>query len=209
MEERVRQYHAEASGFLPAGPSGEPSTTTPYNPVKVLRAMNAYRKFIHKNQDFRFTDKDKARLFGAVQAYFTYWDRSQNVAGDVPGEQKPSSLPLIEDALKVPFFTTKQKSTMLKWYEEVHSASSTDSKAKFKQHDTRRDNEDENDDWGDPDAWGASSDDAEDAGSEDIAVNTKESSPGEKNGGEPGAQGKNGKPRRVGKRQKSALAQTG
>jgi hypothetical protein len=32
-----------------------------------------------------------------------------------------SAFPLIEDALKVPCFTTKQKSQLLKWYEEILS----------------------------------------------------------------------------------------
>lgn len=32
---------------------------------------------------------------------------------------KVSSFPLIEDSLKVPCFTTKQKSQLLKWYDEI------------------------------------------------------------------------------------------
>lgn len=32
---------------------------------------------------------------------------------------KVSAFPLIEDSLKVPCFTTKQKSQLLKWYEEI------------------------------------------------------------------------------------------
>ncbi|CAO3642706.1 unnamed protein product [Mucor hiemalis] len=100
MEQRIQQFHNDTK-TIP-----KPPTT------KTLKQMNTLKKFIFKNQDYRFSDKEKNKLFACIEAYFTVFDRSGLT-------DKVSSFPLIEDALKVPCFTTKQKSQMLKWYEEI------------------------------------------------------------------------------------------
>ncbi|RUP47712.1 hypothetical protein BC936DRAFT_145421 [Jimgerdemannia flammicorona] len=61
-------------------------------PAKVIKGMNTLRKFIHKNQ--------ARKLFSTASPDTT-------------------ASPLIEDALKVPCFTTRQKMHMLKWYDEI------------------------------------------------------------------------------------------
>eukprot|EP01112_Ceratiomyxa_fruticulosa_P023501 TRINITY_DN8_c1_g1_i5.p1 TRINITY_DN8_c1_g1~~TRINITY_DN8_c1_g1_i5.p1 ORF type:complete len:181 (-),score=56.72 TRINITY_DN8_c1_g1_i5:258-761(-) len=101
MEARVKQFHEEALAGLNS---------------KSVKGMNTFRKFIHRNQEYNFTAREKSRLFGVVQAYFSMFDRG---VSKVDQEDAPSSLGLIEDALKVPIFDTKQKNTMLKWLEEL------------------------------------------------------------------------------------------
>ncbi|KNC98691.1 uncharacterized protein SPPG_06372 [Spizellomyces punctatus DAOM BR117] len=145
MEERVRQYHVEATSFVSAA----------VLPPKALKAMNGLRKFIHKNQDYRFSDKEKAKLFGAVEAYFTIFDRNSDRTNTNESDaNKPTSLPLIEDALKVPLFTTKQKSTMLKWYDELHKEEGGHNTQSRETDGTARHPWSEEDDWGNPDEWG-------------------------------------------------------
>ncbi|CEI91059.1 hypothetical protein RMCBS344292_05362 [Rhizopus microsporus] len=63
-------------------------------------------------QQFHDDTKNIPKPPTAKTAYFTVFDRS-GLTGQV------SSFPLIEDALKVPCFTTKQKSQLLKWYDEI------------------------------------------------------------------------------------------
>ena len=77
------------------------------------------RRFLHKNQNQRFTDKAKARIFGTIEIYAT--NKTLSSLDDREG--------LLEDALKMPFtvFTTKQKKTMLKWIEEVRGSGATSS----------------------------------------------------------------------------------
>ncbi|KAK9729766.1 hypothetical protein K7432_000014 [Basidiobolus ranarum] len=99
MEDRVKQFHVDAQQV------GNIALN------KAVKGMNTLRKFIFKNQDYRFSDKEKNKLFGAIESYFHAFDRSETI--------QETAFPLIEDALKVPIFTTKQKSTMLKWYEEI------------------------------------------------------------------------------------------
>lgn len=100
MEQRIQQFHDDTK-TIPKPPT-----------AKTVKQMNTLKKFIFKNQDYRFSDKEKNKLFACIEAYFTVFDRSGLT-------DKVSSFPLIEDALKVPCFTTKQKSQMLKWYEEI------------------------------------------------------------------------------------------
>ena len=73
------------------------------------------RRFLHKNQNQRFTDKATARIFDTIQIYAT----DKNLSTD-------DREGLLEDALKMPFtvFSTKQKKTMLKWIEEVRGGTS-------------------------------------------------------------------------------------
>ncbi|KAF1798626.1 hypothetical protein V8B55DRAFT_1523903 [Mucor lusitanicus] len=100
MEQRIQQFHDDTK-TIPKPPT-----------AKTVKQMNTLKKFIFKNQDYRFSDKEKNKLFACIEAYFTVFDRSGLT-------DKVSSFPLIEDSLKVPCFTTKQKSQLLKWYDEI------------------------------------------------------------------------------------------
>ncbi|KAG2213564.1 hypothetical protein INT46_002270 [Mucor plumbeus] len=100
MEQRIQQFHDDTK-TIPKPPT-----------AKTVKQMNTLKKFIFKNQDYRFSDKEKNKLFACIEAYFTVFDRSGLT-------DKVSAFPLIEDSLKVPCFTTKQKSQLLKWYEEI------------------------------------------------------------------------------------------
>ncbi|KAI8057566.1 uncharacterized protein B0P05DRAFT_591261 [Gilbertella persicaria] len=100
MEQRIQQFHDDTK-TIPKPPT-----------AKTIKQMNTLKKFIFKNQDYRFSDKEKNKLFACIEAYFTAFDRSGLT-------DKVSAFPLIEDALKVPCFTTKQKSQLLKWYDEI------------------------------------------------------------------------------------------
>ncbi|KAL9551792.1 hypothetical protein MBANPS3_004091 [Mucor bainieri] len=100
MEQRIQQFHDDTK-TIPKPPT-----------AKTVKQMNTLKKFIFKNQDYRFSDKEKNKLFACIEAYFTVFDRSGLT-------DKVSSFPLIEDSLKVPCFTTKQKGQLLKWYDEI------------------------------------------------------------------------------------------
>ncbi|CEG79986.1 hypothetical protein RMATCC62417_14386 [Rhizopus microsporus] len=100
MEQRIQQFHDDTKN-IPKPPT-----------AKTVKQMNTLKKFIFKNQDYRFSDKEKNKLFACIETYFTVFDRSGLT-------DQVSSFPLIEDALKVPCFTTKQKSQLLKWYDEI------------------------------------------------------------------------------------------
>jgi hypothetical protein len=94
LESRCLQFHEVAcTGSKP--------------PAKEIATL---RKFLHKNQQQRFTDKAVARLFDTIHLY----------AGkqDVSSDLKES---LLEDALKLPHtvFSTKQKMKMLKMLEDL------------------------------------------------------------------------------------------
>lgn len=90
LEGRCNQFHEAALG------SGKTKGAA--------KEIATLRKFLHKNQTQRFTDKAAAHLFDTISIYASHED----------GEA------LLEDALKMPFtvFSTKQKSKMLKWIEE-------------------------------------------------------------------------------------------
>ncbi|OAD73296.1 hypothetical protein PHYBLDRAFT_145695 [Phycomyces blakesleeanus NRRL 1555(-)] len=103
MEQRVQQFHDDTKS-IPTPPT-----------AKTLKQMNTLKKFLFKNQACRFSDKEKNKLFACIEAYFTCFDRSATSNKNI------SAFPLIEDALKVPCFTTKQKMQLLKWYEEILS----------------------------------------------------------------------------------------
>ncbi|KAI7864995.1 hypothetical protein BDF14DRAFT_1109811 [Spinellus fusiger] len=102
MEQRIQQFHDDTK-TIPTPPT-----------ARTLKQLNTLRKFIFKNQDYRFSDKEKNKLFACVEVYFTCFDRSATWT-----PESASAFPLIEDALKVPCFTTAQKSRLLKWYEEI------------------------------------------------------------------------------------------
>ena len=86
-------------------------------PVKEIATL---RKFLHKNQDQRFTDKGVSRLFDTIQIYVHKDD------GNAPAVDNDLKAELLEDALKMPFtvFSTKQKKSMIKWLEMTRSATS-------------------------------------------------------------------------------------
>jgi hypothetical protein len=96
LEERCLQFHEAALG---TGKTKEPS-----------KEIATLRKFLHKNQTQRFSDKATSRVFDTIQVYCSHKEVS-------PDEQEA----LLEDALKMPFtvFTTKQKKTMLKWINDI------------------------------------------------------------------------------------------
>lgn len=102
LEDRCTSFHDAARG---TGKSKGPE-----------REMATLRRFLHKNQNQRFTDKATARIFDTIQIYAT---DKQLSTDDREG--------LLEDALKMPFtvFSTKQKKTMLKWIEEVRGGGGT------------------------------------------------------------------------------------
>ncbi|OBZ88032.1 hypothetical protein A0J61_03917 [Choanephora cucurbitarum] len=130
MEQRIQQFHDDTK-TIPKPPT-----------AKTVKQMNALKKFIFKNQDYRFSDKEKNKLFACIEAYFTVFDRSGLT-------DTMSAFPLIEDALKVPCFTTKQKSQLLKWYDEILAKQ----EGGEKQTDQKKNNEEENYDDFDWDAF--------------------------------------------------------
>lgn len=111
LEDRCVTFHEAAMG-----------TGKSKGPVKEIATL---RKFLHKNQTQRFTDKATSRLFDTIQIYAT------NKGGEMQLSLEDRE-GLLEDALKMPFtvFTTKQKKTMLKWIEEIRGAGGGDGKEK-------------------------------------------------------------------------------
>lgn len=94
LEARCVQFHEAALG------TGKSKGAT--------KEIATLRKFLHKNQTQRFTDKAAARLLDTIGIY---------VAQDPNEEEDDVREGLLEDALKMPFtvFSTKQKAKMLKW----------------------------------------------------------------------------------------------
>lgn len=66
---------------------------------------------------------------------------------------KVSSFPLIEDSLKVPCFTTKQKSHLLKWYDEILAKEGAEGQDAKKTEDKNDDDDEPNYDDFDWDAF--------------------------------------------------------
>ncbi|KAK4515619.1 uncharacterized protein ATC70_010570 [Mucor velutinosus] len=134
MEQRIQQFHDDTK-TIPKPPT-----------AKTVKQMNTLKKFIFKNQDYRFSDKEKNKLFACIEAYFTVFDRSGLT-------DKVSSFPLIEDSLKVPCFTTKQKSQLLKWYDEILAKEGGESQDATKAADKDHDDDEPNYDDFDWDAF--------------------------------------------------------
>lgn len=63
MEQRIQQFHDDTK-TIPKPPT-----------AKTVKQMNTLKKFIFKNQDYRFSDKEKNKLFACIEAYFTVFDR--------------------------------------------------------------------------------------------------------------------------------------
>ncbi|CAO3632647.1 unnamed protein product [Cunninghamella blakesleeana] len=135
MEQRIQKFHNDTK-----------TITTPPS-AKTIKQMTTLKKFIYKNQDYKFTDKEKNKLFACIEAYFSAFDRSTTTTS----ENTVSAFPLIEDALKVPCFTTKQKSQLLKWYDEIlakQEGGDTKPKKNQDQNNTQSDEENYDDfDW--------------------------------------------------------------
>ncbi|KAI7906822.1 uncharacterized protein BX663DRAFT_497705 [Cokeromyces recurvatus] len=134
MEQRIQQFHDDTKA-IPNPPT-----------AKTVKQMNTLKKFIYKNQDYRFSDKEKNKLFACIETYFTVFDRSGLT-------DKISAFPLIEDALKVPCFTTKQKNQLLKWYDEILAKQTGGDDEKKKQETNDDEEEEENYDDFDWDAF--------------------------------------------------------
>uniref|UniRef100_A0A383WFS1 Translation initiation factor 5A C-terminal domain-containing protein n=1 Tax=Tetradesmus obliquus TaxID=3088 RepID=A0A383WFS1_TETOB len=99
MEARTEQFHTDAQ---------RPKDKN------TAKDIDKLRKFLFKNQAYRFTDRDQSHLFQAIQLYVTMYSSS-------PEPDSPA-LNLVEDALKLPFtvFTTGQKKSMLKWLDRLN-----------------------------------------------------------------------------------------
>lgn len=96
LDDRCQQFHDAALG-----------TGKSKGAVKEITTL---RRFLHKNQNQRFTDRGLSRLFDTIQLYVN--------KDDVDTDLKEG---LLEDSLKLPFtvFSTKQKKTMIKWLEDL------------------------------------------------------------------------------------------
>eukprot|EP00041_Stephanoeca_diplocostata_P034462 m.1178348 g.1178348 ORF g.1178348 m.1178348 type:complete len:191 (-) comp24526_c0_seq4:4449-5021(-) len=104
LDDRVAVFHDAATNKGKSkGPAKEVATL---------------RKFIHKNQDQRFSDKATARLVDTISC----WIRNDVVPKDAKED-------LLGDALKMPFtvFGTKQKKQFLKWLHEITGETSNES----------------------------------------------------------------------------------
>jgi Eukaryotic elongation factor 5A hypusine, DNA-binding OB fold len=110
LEDRCIQFHEAAMG-----------TGKSKGPAKEIATL---RKFLHKNQTQRFTDKATSRLFDTIQIYCTGGATKKAdvaAAGQWISVALEDREGLLEDALKMPFtvFATKQKKAMLKWIEDL------------------------------------------------------------------------------------------
>jgi hypothetical protein len=76
-----------------------------------VKEIGKLRKFLHKNQQYRFAVAEQTKLMLTIGLYKA-----------VP-YLREASTELIGDALKMPFtvFTAKQKQTLVKWLDEVRS----------------------------------------------------------------------------------------
>ncbi|GAX73680.1 hypothetical protein CEUSTIGMA_g1131.t1 [Chlamydomonas eustigma] len=101
---------------------------------KAEKEASRLRKYLFKNQERRFTDREQSYLFQAVQMYVTLCIgaaeqsstptvASSNVSsGDgSKGISQDSAVGLLEDALKMPFtvFGTSHKKVFLRWYDKL------------------------------------------------------------------------------------------
>jgi hypothetical protein len=98
IEARVEQFHTDAQRPLDN---------------KTEKDVSKLQKFLFRNQEYRFTEREQSHLFQAVQLYVTKYSEST-------AEVNPAQL-LLEDALKMPFtvFTTSHKKSMLKWMDKL------------------------------------------------------------------------------------------
>ncbi|KAG2485104.1 hypothetical protein HYH03_016095 [Edaphochlamys debaryana] len=99
MDERCAQFQADAARPRDA---------------RTAKEVEKLRKFLFKNQEYRFTERAQTHLFGAVQAHISSH-------ASLSEEEREPALLLVEDALKMPFtvFTTSHKKTFLKHLERL------------------------------------------------------------------------------------------
>ena len=100
MEERVAEFQTQAEGKLP--------------PEKLAKEIATLRRFLYKNQNHRFTEREKSKLMTALSAHWS--NQTAHVTLTPSGEALIYGL--LDDALKMPFtvFSTAQKQQMLKWF---------------------------------------------------------------------------------------------
>lgn len=98
MEDRVALFQSVAESKL----QGD----------KLLKELLTLRRFLFKNQNHRFTEREKQKLYTAIQTHY---------ANNAKTDSAPFVLNLIEDALKMPFtvFSTSQKAQLLKWHDAL------------------------------------------------------------------------------------------
>ncbi len=84
-----------------------------YTDSKKLKQNEIQRlkKFLYKNQNYKFKDNEKTKLFNSIEFYVSSCKEKT--------ELKDHVFSLLEDALAMPFtvFSTSQKNKMLKWFE--------------------------------------------------------------------------------------------
>lgn len=80
---------------------------------KTVKDIEKLKKFLFKNQEHRFTEREQTHLFQAIQVY-------ANSPHDTNDGDHPA-LSLVDDALKMPFtvFTTSHKKSMLRWHAKL------------------------------------------------------------------------------------------
>lgn len=85
---------------------------------KTRKEIAKLQKFLFRNQEHRFTERAQSHLFSAVQTHVANHSAA-------PLEDDNPALPLVEDALKMPFtvFSTSQKKTMMKWLAKLTPSS--------------------------------------------------------------------------------------
>ncbi|KAG1654931.1 hypothetical protein FOA52_004717 [Chlamydomonas sp. UWO 241] len=113
MEERVTLFMTEAQRLSAAGDAGRSS-----------KEIAKLCKFVFKNQEHRFSDREQSHLFQAVQVHVARAPgvRGAPLASEAEGEQfNSAALGLLEDTLKMPFnvFGTAHKRSFLKWHSKL------------------------------------------------------------------------------------------
>jgi hypothetical protein len=121
LDQRCQQFHDVAMG-LTKSKGG------------VKKEMMTLRRFLHNNQEQRFTEKAISRLYDTIQIYCCYGSITNGNSTALSSLTAPGNgvvvtvvvedewkEELLEDALKMPFtmFNTKQKQKMIKWLEEI------------------------------------------------------------------------------------------
>eukprot|EP00906_Rhabdomonas_costata_P003468 RCo005294 len=114
IEQRVQQFVDEAQKGLNKQTKKEIATL---------------RRFLHRNQDHRFAEKEQTKLFSTVQKYASTYavvGAGGSSGGAAASEEiRAEALGLLEDALKMPLgvLTTRHKAALLRLYEQCGEAS--------------------------------------------------------------------------------------
>lgn len=98
QDDRARQFKEAADSKL----KGDP----------LAKEITALRRFLFRNQDYRFTKSAQTNLYAAVRSHHTNAAAFEASGGEAP------ILKLLDDALKMPFtvFTSAQKDRLLQLY---------------------------------------------------------------------------------------------